>query len=231
MGSFPGAGSQPGVPYPNSSYGQPLPGEQGASQQPRYGELPSTPPPMPVPPTPPKKSKTGAVVAAAVVAIAVVAGLVAVIVWKSQGDAALTPASPEAGECVAIEGSDNAALARPVDCSDPDALWQVAVSLDDSASSCPDGDYDEYSSYADGTKLCLTLNVETGDCLASHGGVNLSEFGKVDCTDAAAELEILVVEDGATDIDEVCGAIAEAFSGVYYSEPARVICFGHSQSV
>lgn len=250
----PGSGAQPGDPYSNSPYGQPQYGqpqygqpqhgqpqygqpygsapygEPQFPQQPRYGEIPTGPPPMPMPPIPPKKSKTGAIVAALVVALAVVGGAVALVVVKQQSDKVGAEGEDVmVGQCITVDGSDELAMAKSADCSDPKALWQVAVNLDSTSSPCPDGDYDEYH-YNSGTKLCLTLNVKTGDCLANLSG-NMAEISKVNCTDAGAEVVILAAQDGVTDVEGVCGGFEDAFGGGYYSEPARVLCFGYPQGV
>ncbi|EID55166.1 LppU/SCO3897 family protein [Saccharomonospora xinjiangensis] len=235
----PGSGPQPGDFHSGSAYGQPQYGQQqpgaggpvfGEQQwgEPRYGELP-TAPPMPLPPVPPKKLKAGAVVATVVVALAVVAGAVALVVMPRPSGTTADGGNVAVGHCVAVKGSDDLAVARSVDCSDPKALWRVAANLSSTSSPCPDGDYDEYH-YNTGTKLCLVLNVEAGDCLSNLDG-EMSAISKVTCTASEAELMILRVEEGATDVDGVCGMLGDALGGAYYSEPARVLCFGQPQAV
>lgn len=235
----PGAGSgdpysgspqhQPGQPY----YGVPPYGQSGQPyRQPAYGEIPTWPPPPPLPPVPPKQSKTGVLVAVAVVVLAALAGGVFLVVTNQQADLDYPdPADVAVGDCLSVHGvgDEDAAIAKPADCSAPEALWQVAANLDSTSTPCPDGDYDEYH-FAAGIKFCLTLNVATGDCLA-HLGTDLAELERVNCTDPSAEVVVVAVQDGVTDALGVCGTLPDSFGGVYYSDPARVLCFGHPRTI
>ncbi|WP_307845701.1 hypothetical protein [Saccharomonospora sp. NB11] len=227
MTSSPAAGSggpDSGLPS-HGSFGQ-------SYVPPAYGQLPTGPPPPPPPPTPPRQSKVGIVVAVVVVLVTAVAGLVLVLVTKQQTVERPNVTDVAVGACVAVDAlgrSKDASVARAADCSDADALWRVAANLDSTSAPCPDGDYDEYH-FAAGNKLCLTLNVKAGDCLA-HLDTGLADIEKVNCAEPSAEVAVVAVRDGVTDAVAVCEDVPDAAGGVFYSEPARVLCLGYPRSV
>jgi hypothetical protein len=81
---------------------------------------------------------------------------------------ASSPGLASVGVCFAISEFSEQTDPEKVDCTDPSANVKLAVKLDSATATCPEGDYDELSTTGAGdNKLCLTLNVAKGDCVAN----------------------------------------------------------------
>ena len=132
-------------------------------------------------------------------------------------------ASANVGDCIKVnDGSATDADIEKIDCNSDEAVYKVAVTLDDSSGTCPKGDYTSYSQggrrTADVT-LCLMLNAKEGDCF------NLTaDNDPVTAGCAAAEFQVSKVLDGATDGS---GCPESSFPPQVYPEPKPVVmCLG-----
>ncbi|MEU6645811.1 hypothetical protein ABZ863_25120 [Saccharomonospora sp. NPDC046836] len=236
----PAYGQQPPAGQPNP-FATPSPAQPGAyGQQPlplgQPGPYGQQPPPLgqpgpygqPVPfGVPPKKKKPLALRIGLAVVLAVAVGLVAFSVLRTFGDAGW---AAQQGDCLDVaEFSDNARdQPTQVDCGDAKATVKVAVVLDEENDSCPDGDYDEIF-YENGKKFCLMLNVVEGDCVANVTSMT-EGYEHVECSDPSAEIAVLKIVEGQTDIDTACGD-TEAFAALRYTEPALVMCLTEPKTV
>ncbi|EHR52648.1 hypothetical protein SacmaDRAFT_4463 [Saccharomonospora marina XMU15] len=171
----------------------------------------------PLPPPPKKRRlwlKVGVPVAVVVVGAVVALGAVGLRYagWNA-----------EVGECLNVPEFSSDAEKQPmkVDCGDDKATVKVAVKLDDGSGSCPDGNYDEIS-YDGGAKFCLMINARDGDCFANVTSPTKG-YERVACTDPAAEVAVAKVASGTTDMEQVCAEFDQA-QGIYYAEPATVVC-------
>lgn len=132
-----------------------------------------------------------------------------------------SPGLASVGDCFAISEFSDQTEPEQVDCTDPSANVKLAVKLDSATGACPEGDYDELSTTGAGdNKLCLTLNVAKGDCVANVFS-DTAGYKKVTCADPSAEIEILDVVEGATNVQSVC---TDADSGLFYSQPPTSMC-------
>lgn len=204
------------------------PGQYPYGQYPGYGQPggvgpggPGQPPMSPV--GQPQGSRKRSTLAKVGIALGVVGVLVAgglatlLIVGISVGH------TPDVGECVHITKDDpTSGEFDTVDCGDEQALYRVASTVDGGAA-CPEGDYApfELREEEDGnvaTTLCMVLNVDDGDCLASMS--DRTQASKTPCRNAAAEVEV-DVHDGVAERGR-CQPGDE--SGVYPQQPARTVC-------
>ncbi|WP_199441143.1 LppU/SCO3897 family protein [Umezawaea beigongshangensis] len=142
-------------------------------------------------------------------------------VWGTGAGAA------KAGECVKVtSASASDADAEKVDCSAPDASYEVAVNLDSRTASCPDGDYAEYSQKgrrSNGYRLCLMLNASVGDCFTESGSTVFGRTDKSACTSSSTfkVVEVLDRRDEAG-----CPNEEGALGVLTYSQPPTTLCLG-----
>jgi hypothetical protein len=155
---------------------------------------------------------------------------------------ASSPGLVSVGDCFAISEFSEQTDPEKVDCTDPLANVKLAVKLDSATATCPEGDYDElYMTGAGDNKLCLTLNVAKGDCVANVFS-DTAGYKKVTCADPAAEIEILDVVEGDTNVQYAPVPTRDSSTPsrrpVCASEPPRVVRrlrllggWGHGKSV
>ena len=110
---------------------------------------------------------------------------------------------------------------HPVDCSDPNAVFELASR----GSACPDGKSGEDSQYSsittNDTTYCFVLNFQQGRCYAVD---DVQKTVKLDDCAAHRSAQVTKRVDGSTDVS-VCDGAAKS---VTYPEPARVYCLGRS---
>jgi hypothetical protein len=151
---------------------------------------------------------------------------VAVIAVIAAGTYFLSTSSPDSasvGDCLAVQSFSAGSEPTKVDCSDPSANVKVAVRLESSANSCPDGDYDTYSVQGrDSYKLCLMIDAKEGDCFKNLSGDTDDGYQRVDCADPSAEAQFVKVVDG-TDATSACDG-TDADGAVTYSDPPVTLC-------
>ncbi|WP_156757542.1 LppU/SCO3897 family protein [Actinokineospora pegani] len=196
-----------GQPYPGQPQGEP-------GQSPPYAQPPmSEVPPGQVGKGARKRKLIGAVV---VLALVVVAGVVGVVSFTK------SPASADAGDCIKVNrGGSTSADVDKIDCADPAAVFVVGKKLDSAKATCPDGDYQQYTSSGRGSdfSLCLVVNAKKGDCFDDI--VIAAQAKRVACS--GAEHEVLEVVEGRSEPDACAGAL-NTNDGLIYTEPPRVIC-------
>jgi hypothetical protein len=237
---------QPGQPYGSAPGGQPAPYGAGPAAPTPYGpplgtQLPpggQVPPGGPIPPgqpgafgpppgmpygpppgTPVKTSKKAVLLRAlvAVVAIAVIGTIAIVSFAKSPDNAA-------AGDCLNVKQFKEGSEPDKVACTDPAANVKIAVKLDGSAGSCPEGDYDQYSvSGRDSYKLCLIPNDKEGDCLANFTSKTTEGYKHVTCADTTAEVKLVKIAQGVADQAGCDGTDATIY--LTYSDPKSTYCY------
>ena len=134
-----------------------------------------------------------------------------------------SPASASVGDCLHVtEFTTTGADPTKIDCADQNANVKVAVKLDSSSSTCPTGDYDEYSvSGRSSYKLCLMINAHDGDCFADVTS-STAGYKRVACTDPTAEIEFVKIVTGQAD-EAACEGV-KIDGAVTYSEPATTMC-------
>ena len=134
-----------------------------------------------------------------------------------------SPATASVGDCLQVtEFTTNGDEPTKIDCADQNANVKIAIKLDEASSSCPSGDYDEYSVSGRGDyKLCLMINARDGDCFANVTS-STAGYKRVPCTDPTAEIEFVKVVTGQA--DEAACAGLEIDGAVTYSEPATTMC-------
>ncbi|WP_084143282.1 LppU/SCO3897 family protein [Amycolatopsis taiwanensis] len=135
-----------------------------------------------------------------------------------------SPATAAVGDCLNVKEFSKHADPTKVDCTDPSANVKIAVKLDSSGGSCPQGDYDEYSYSRKSTsyRLCLMPNVVEGDCMADFTS-DTAGYQKVACTDPRAEVKVSKVVQGVTD-ETVCEEF-DRYLPVTYSDPKSTYCY------
>nr|WP_052478629.1 hypothetical protein [Kibdelosporangium sp. MJ126-NF4]CEL19591.1 XYPPX repeat family [Kibdelosporangium sp. MJ126-NF4] len=222
---------QPGYPPPGGPQQQyPPPSDPSGFPQQQYpppadpGGYPQqggfTPPPN-LPPPIPRKASAGRKVGIGIVALAVV-GLVVfgIINWGTGAAAA------EAGDCIKVV-SASSADAEKADCGTQEAVYKVAKKLDSSASSCPKGDYTEWTrrKRGDTMKLCLMLNAKEGDCFKIPTGGGSQADERVACGTSGA-YKVLKVVTGKAE-KTACG---RGNLAAVYSEPATTLCLDQGKS-
>jgi hypothetical protein len=148
----------------------------------------------------------------AAVGVLAVAGLAAY--FLSGGATGKVTAGP--GDCVRVVSAADAEIDR-VDCAAHDAVYQVAKRLDNSSAPCPAGEYSELIS--GGSKLCLMLNAEEGDCFTTTFAGRNRTHERVPCVPPA---EYRVVKVVAGKDDTTLCASGEVVAS--YSEPPMTIC-------
>lgn len=195
--------------YPPPYPGQPYP---GYPPQPGYPAYPPPPPPAPA------KSRGTALIAIGAVVLGLgVLGNVARIA-TSVGESA---SSLAVGECI----TDDSYAARnmhpdAVDCSDDDALYELASKGDGSAT-CPDGER-EQSGYAllitDTLTYCFALNAKEGACYDVDVSTNL--FTPASCGSADAAIKIERRVEGSSDESEC----EPGQNAVPFPKPERIYC-------
>jgi hypothetical protein len=225
---------QPGQPaYQSEYYPPPQQGPPGAPP----GFYPPPPPPPPLGP-PPKQSAGGTVMIVAGCVLMLLgllgAGLTA---FGAADDASSTgarssgapgPSTPgssdglQVGQCITDQQYASAEMSpAPTDCSERDAVYELASQGSGPTATCPDG-LREDSGYAvlfnSATTFCFVLNVGEGECFFVDPGAQL--FSPVDCTDPTANSKIDKVFDGADDLS-LCPAGPQ---GAAFPEPARTYC-------
>jgi hypothetical protein len=132
-----------------------------------------------------------------------------------QGDGQATDAQP--GDCIKVNvASSTNADVEKVDCSSAEAIYKVATREEDSAGSCPNEQYVQYTEEGQ-LLLCLQLNVKDGECLE----VNDTEDKRADCTSPSATHRVVGVLDGVDD-ETQCGD--EATEVITYPQPPLTIC-------
>jgi hypothetical protein len=146
--------------------------------------------------------------------VVVIGGVFAIVGYTT------SPDSSKVGDCLAVVEFKQGAEPDKAACGDPSANVQIAVKLDESSASCPEGMYDEYSvTGSTSYKLCLMLNAKQGDCF-SNMTAETAGYKKVACTDPTAEAEVVKVVAAAKDQCEG----TEANASATYSQPATTVC-------
>jgi hypothetical protein len=209
-------GGQPPVGQPDP-YGPPPVAQQPAPPE-GYGPPPGTPPgygPQPgVPQQPQPKSKLRWLRILLPILVVVIGGVFAIVGYTS------SPDSSKVGDCLSVVEFKQGAEPDKAACDDPSANVKIAVKLDESGGSCPEGMYDEYSVTGSASyKLCLMLNAKQGDCFSNMTS-ETAGYKKIACTDPTAEAEVLKVIDAPKDQCEG----TEANASATYSEPATTVC-------
>ncbi|WP_424184077.1 LppU/SCO3897 family protein [Actinokineospora sp. G85] len=154
--------------------------------------------------------------AAAILVLVVVAGVVGVVSFTK------SPASADAGDCIKVNrGGATSADVDKIDCADQEAVFVVGKKLDSATATCPDGDYQQYTSSGRGSSfaLCLVVNAKKGDCFDDI--LIAAQAKRVAC--ASAEYEVLDVIEGRSE-PEACAGALNTNSGLIYAEPPRVVC-------
>jgi len=212
-------GGQPPVGQPDP-YGPPPVAQQPAAGAPPegYGPPPGTPPgygPQPgVPQQPQPKSKLRLLRILLPILVVVIGGVFAIVSYTK------SPDSSKVGDCLSVVEFKQGAEPDKAACDDPSANVRIAVKLDESKGSCPEGMYDEYSVTGSASyKLCLMLNAKQGDCFSNMTS-ETAGYKKIACTDPTAEAEVLKVVDAPKDQCEG----TEANASATYSEPATTVC-------
>lgn len=121
------------------------------------------------------------------------------------------------GDCIKVNvASENNADVETIDCSSEDAIYRVGTREEDSAATCPNEQYVQYTE--DGRLLlCLQLNVTDGECLEVDDQVDK----RADCSGPTATHRVVNVFDGVDD-ETRCGD--EATEVITYPQPPLTIC-------
>ncbi len=220
---YPPQGYPAGYPPPN----YPPPGyTQPGYPPPNYpppGYPPGYPPPGYPQQTPPRRGGTGLIIAGSVLLALSLLGIIGNIA-KHAGKAAQEVEHPNGlavGECITDGEYSQADMSpKPVDCSEPEAVYQLAYRGSGTAT-CPDGER-ENSDYAvltnSASTYCFTINLAEGSCYRVDAKNNT--FDRVSCTDPKATTKVAQRIDGKSD-PALCGA---DMTSVTFPEPPRVYC-------
>lgn len=170
--------------------------------------------------TPPKSGLGAIAVVGTVVAVLVALGVgsLGAIGFVAIGRAA---AAPVVGDCLHItkESSGGEGEFEKLSCRDSRAIFRVET-REERSTICPGDDYTRLR-FSEGSArytLCLTLNVETGDCLTAID--DETKIAKVGCRTSQAEARV-DVHDGE-DLD-ACDAVDGA-GFLYEGPPERTVC-------
>ncbi|WP_280834635.1 LppU/SCO3897 family protein [Mycolicibacterium frederiksbergense] len=210
------------------------PGQIGYPQHPGYPPTPGYPPgypqnppgvyqagpyPQAYPPVARKSRGTALIVIGALILVFGLFGLVAKTALHSSKSAAGGGLS--IGDCITGDQYSSANMnPEPVSCSNPDAVYQLALKGDGSAI-CPDGERDEsrYGVLTNSSRTyCFILDADEGECFDVEVAKGL--FTPLECSDPAAVTKIAKRVDGSTDTS-VCGPDGQA---VTFPQPQRVYC-------
>ncbi|MET0898140.1 MAG: hypothetical protein ABWY45_09535 [Mycobacterium sp.] len=231
---------QPPPPPPWQQSGPPgyPPGYYPPPQQGLPGAPPGFYPPPPPPLGPPPPQNAGGTVMIVLGCVLMVLGLLGagLTALGAAGDVSTgagssgvqmpsTPGSSDGlqvGQCITDQQYASAEMApTPTDCSERDAVYELASHGTGPTATCPDG-LREDSGYAvlfnSSTTFCFVLNVGEGECFYVDPGAQL--FSPVDCTDPAANSKIDKIFDGTDDLS-LCPAGPQ---GAAFPEPARTYC-------
>jgi hypothetical protein len=217
--SGPGYPPTPGSPPPGDPAQYPPPGYPSPPGQPGlppYGGYPQRPPP-----------KSSGIVMIVIGAVLLVVGVLSIpgLVMYSGGTSSSGGASnsgPAVGDCLgdAPSGRPDTEL-KHVDCSSPDAIWQLAAIANDNTA-CPDGKRDGsiYKLVISGsTTFCLAANFTEGVCYFHDRGQDV--YTHEDCSDLRANFKVVKRVDGSTDTS-ICPPGSRAGS---FPQPPRTFCF------
>jgi hypothetical protein len=171
--------------------------------------------------TTPPKSGLGAIAVVGIVVAVLVAlgvgslGAVGLVALSRAG------AAPVVGDCLHItkESSNGEGEFEKLSCLDSRAIFRVET-RDERRSTCPGDDYTRLRFTDDSTRytLCLTLNVETGDCLTAID--DETKIAKVGCRTSQAEARVDVHSGDDLDAcDDLDGA-----GFLYEGPPERTVC-------
>jgi len=238
-----GYGPQPTQPYGQQPYGQPPYGQQPtyAQQQP-YGQPGGGFEP---PPPPPKNNKTAIIIVAVAVLVLIGAGIGVFAlnnkddgsndaggssstnqVPTSAGEATPTEETPvdpgdavdaQVGDCIKVNNaSATNADVETIDCTDPLAVYKIAVKEDSDTATCPGDAYVTYSEQGS-LLLCLTLNAREGECFNETA----QEDKRVDCGSPDVSYRVSAVFEGTEDANQ-CGD--DSANALTYPEPPLTIC-------
>lgn len=202
----------------------PVPGQQPAGQPGPYG-----PPPVGAPAQfdagpgqPPKKRRLFLKIGLPILIVVVLGAIgLGVVVFQALKD---SPFTAQAGDCMNIiefKPIDASNMPKQIDCGDPSANVKVAARMDSDTAKCPGEGYEELTLLKPSAKLCMIINVKTGDCVANFG-TNDKGYKKVACTDPTAEVEFVKV-DSVNDQNTCEGTEAEQV--VAYPTPPTTLCF------
>lgn len=132
----------------------------------------------------------------------------------SSGGAAI---DAQPGDCIKVNVADekNADI-ETVECSSPDAIYEVGTREETSTETCPNEQYVQYTEEGR-LLLCLELHVAEGDCLQ----VTDQQDKRADCTAPEATHRVVGVFDGVDD-ETRCGD--ESTEALTYPQPPLTIC-------
>lgn len=209
-------------PYPPPPYPPPQGWQPPPYQAPPPGYYGAPPYPAPIPLKSPH-GRTGTVLL--VIGGLILGGTVISAVGRSGRPGSSVDdlsTSRSVGQCftdtTAFKGDS-----APGDCSDPNAVFEVASS--GRSAECPDGKSGEDSQYAsvsDGdTTYCILLNLQQGRCYAVDSA---NKTVKLDDCLAHRSAQVTRRVDGSTDVS-VCGGAAKT---AVFPEPPRVYCLDKS---
>jgi hypothetical protein len=178
-------------------------------------ELPA-PPQAAQPPAPQKKSGgTVRKILVSIVGLVVVAGAVYAFNYFTSD-----VAQAKAGDCGKVTGTESKPDYTTVGCDSADANVTVGKAMTNTAESCGEGDYLEFTMSASrgpDAKLCLIPKLEEGQCYPLDTGDSV-EFPKQACS--ADNVKVAKIVKGTAD-QAACG---ETGAGLVFSEPATTFC-------
>jgi hypothetical protein len=126
-------------------------------------------------------------------------------------------ADARVGDCIRVADADETqARVETITCTDPGAVYRVAVRADDGGGKCPDADYVAYTQ--GDLLLCFVLNARSGECFHETD----QQDTRVSCDSAEASYRVGEIVDGAEDSSR-CGE-ADAEYALTYPEPPLTIC-------
>jgi hypothetical protein len=186
-------------------------------------------PPFPPPdvdndPLPKRRGRRKLLRALAVLVVLAAVGMGAYIYYDKEVKDA--PAGASEGDCIKINSASSTdADVQTIDCTDPAAIYRVAIRQVGQV--CPDNAYDAYTETSTGAgratrsfTLCLILNVKEGECLS---GIDTPEkLARVDCAAPGGEATVATVVAGTAD-EAACG---EQTTPVVYPKPPTTYCLG-----
>lgn len=196
------------LPYPETPYpgaAQPYPGAP-------YAGVPYPPPPV---------NRSGRSSGTTMIVLGIVILVLGSLVVVGNLARKVSDATISVGECITEETYTSRDLTpKAADCSDEDALYELA-SRGDGSANCPDGKR-ETSGYAalvsDDRTLCFALNAREGRCY--HVVIEENSFTPVSCNSPRATLKIERRIDGSTDESEC----ETGTRPVTFPKPARLYC-------
>jgi hypothetical protein len=128
-----------------------------------------------------------------------------------------TAADARVGDCVQVtDANETEARVETITCTDPGAVYRVAVRTDNGSTQCRDADYVAYTQ--DDLLLCFVLNARSGECFHESD----QQDTRVSCDSAEASYRVGEIVDGAEDSSR-CGE-ADAEYALTYPEPPLTIC-------